>query len=144
MLYINVYFAGVSQVICFIFHHSCTRINFFWPAPTLRNQNEFYAALFTSTSSPWISFVLQVTIVVKYFFQFGFFPFNQNLAMNKNKPYHPPNLIGTEKKEGYVHYDLIQLLILFFHRSILKVPLDTGIHIRQNVLQMIIIAFKDC
>ncbi|KAL2097108.1 hypothetical protein ACEWY4_006315 [Coilia grayii] len=62
----------------------------------------------------------KVTIVVKYFFQFGFFPFNKNLEMNKNKPYHPPNIIGTEKKEGYVYYDLVQLLVLFFHRSILK------------------------
>lgn len=65
-------------------------------------------------------FQFQVTIVIKYFFQFGFFPFNQN-KMDKNKPYHPPNIIGVEKKEGYVHYDLVQLLALFFHRSILKV-----------------------
>lgn len=69
-----------------------------------------------------IFFSLQVTIVVKYFFQFGFFPFNQNPKIDKNKPYHPPNIIGVEKKEGYVHYDLVQLLALFFHRSILKVP----------------------
>lgn len=63
----------------------------------------------------------QVTIVIKYFFQFGFFPFNQN-KIDKNRPYHPPNIIGVEKKDGYVHYDLVQLLALFFHRSILKVP----------------------
>lgn len=63
-----------------------------------------------------------MTIVVKYFFQFGFFPWNKNVELNKDKPYHPPNIIGVEKKEGYVLYDLIQLLALFFHRSILKVP----------------------
>ncbi|KAF6303111.1 piezo type mechanosensitive ion channel component 2 [Rhinolophus ferrumequinum] len=62
----------------------------------------------------------EVTIVVKYFFQFGFFPWNKNVELNKDKPYHPPNIIGVEKKEGYVLYDLIQLLALFFHRSILK------------------------
>ncbi|MGH0139213.1 UNVERIFIED_CONTAM: hypothetical protein FKN15_068608 [Acipenser sinensis] len=62
----------------------------------------------------------EVAIVIKYFFQFGFFPFNQNLGVNKNKPYHPPNIIGIEKKRGYVLYDLLQLLTLFFHRSILK------------------------
>ncbi|KAK5919869.1 hypothetical protein CgunFtcFv8_023731 [Champsocephalus gunnari] len=61
----------------------------------------------------------EVTIFIKYFFQFGFFPFNQN-SMDKSKPYHPPNIIGVEKKDGYVHYDLVQLLALFFHRSILK------------------------
>lgn len=64
--------------------------------------------------------VLQVTIVIKYFFQFGFFPFNQH-KIDRNRPYHPPNIIGVEKKDGYVHYDLVQLLALFFHRSILKV-----------------------
>ncbi|XP_054983080.1 piezo-type mechanosensitive ion channel component 2 isoform X2 [Sorex araneus] len=62
----------------------------------------------------------EVAIVVKYFFQFGFFPWNKNVEINKDKPYHPPNIIGVEKKEGYVLYDLIQLLALFFHRSILK------------------------
>ncbi|KAM6948367.1 piezo-type mechanosensitive ion channel component 2 [Aplochiton taeniatus] len=69
----------------------------------------------------WMTAIVytEVTIVIKYFFQFGFFPFNQD-KINKNKPYHPPNIIGVEKKDGYVHYDLIQLLALFFHRSILK------------------------
>ncbi|KAL7851249.1 hypothetical protein AOLI_G00216050 [Acnodon oligacanthus] len=69
----------------------------------------------------WMTAIVytEVTIVIKYFFQFSFFPFNQNLA-DRNKPYHPPNIIGVEKKDGYVHYDLVQLLALFFHRSILK------------------------
>lgn len=72
----------------------------------------------TLTSQPLPA---QVAIVVKYFFQFGFFPWNKNVELYKDKPYHPPNIIGVEKKEGYVLYDLIQLLALFFHRSILKV-----------------------
>ncbi len=76
---------------------------------------------FLTAPLTFILFSLQVTIVIKYFFQFGFFPFNQN-KVDKNKPYHPPNIIGVEKKDGYVHYDLVQLLALFFHRSILKVP----------------------
>uniref|UniRef100_A0A8C7I5S7 Piezo type mechanosensitive ion channel component 2 n=1 Tax=Oncorhynchus kisutch TaxID=8019 RepID=A0A8C7I5S7_ONCKI len=70
----------------------------------------------------WMTAIVytEVTIVIKYFFQFGFFPFNQNPKVDVNKPYHPPNIIGVEKKDGYVVYDLIQLLALFFHRSILK------------------------
>ncbi|XP_040209885.1 piezo-type mechanosensitive ion channel component 2 isoform X2 [Rana temporaria] len=70
----------------------------------------------------WMTAIVytEVTIVIKYFFQFGFFPWNINLELFKDKPYHPPNIIGVEKKEGYVHYDLVQLLALFFHRSILK------------------------
>ncbi|KAM9791110.1 piezo-type mechanosensitive ion channel component 2 isoform 5-T6 [Syngnathus typhle] len=69
----------------------------------------------------WMTAIVytEVTIVIKYFFQFGFFPFNQNKLL-KDNPYHPPNIIGVEKKDGYVHYDLVQLLALFFHRSILK------------------------
>ncbi|XP_069813891.1 piezo-type mechanosensitive ion channel component 2 isoform X8 [Dendropsophus ebraccatus] len=70
----------------------------------------------------WMAAIVytEVTIVIKYFFQFGFFPWNNNLELFKDKPYHAPNIIGVEKKEGYVHYDLVQLLALFFHRSILK------------------------
>ncbi|XP_077078207.1 piezo-type mechanosensitive ion channel component 2 [Siphateles boraxobius] len=70
----------------------------------------------------WMTAIVytEVTIVIKYFFQFSFFPFNQNVEVTQMKPYHPPNILGIEKKEGYVHYDLLQLLILFFHRSILK------------------------
>ncbi|KAG8566834.1 hypothetical protein GDO81_013386 [Engystomops pustulosus] len=40
--------------------------------------------------------------------------------MNADKPFRLPNIIGIEKKDGYVHFDLIQLLALFLHRSILK------------------------
>ncbi|XP_075126814.1 piezo-type mechanosensitive ion channel component 2 [Leptodactylus fuscus] len=70
----------------------------------------------------WMAAIVytEVTIVIKYFFQFGFFPWNSSLELYKDKPYHVPNIIGVEKKEGYVHYDLVQLLALFFHRSILK------------------------
>uniref|UniRef100_A0A8C3IXU4 Piezo type mechanosensitive ion channel component 2 n=1 Tax=Chrysemys picta bellii TaxID=8478 RepID=A0A8C3IXU4_CHRPI len=70
----------------------------------------------------WMTAIVytEVTIVIKYFFQFGFFPWNKHVDYTKDKPYHPPNIIGIEKKEGYVHYDLVQLLALFFHRSILK------------------------
>ncbi|XP_055084588.1 piezo-type mechanosensitive ion channel component 2 [Periophthalmus magnuspinnatus] len=69
----------------------------------------------------WMTAIVytEVTIVIKYFFQFGFFPFNQH-TLDKNKAFYPPNIIGVEKKDGYVHYDLVQLLALFFHRSILK------------------------
>ncbi|KAJ8337164.1 hypothetical protein SKAU_G00383840 [Synaphobranchus kaupii] len=62
----------------------------------------------------------EVTIVIKYFFQFSFFPFNQDISQTAKRPYYPPNIIGVEKKDGYVLYDLLQLLALFFHRSILK------------------------
>ncbi|XP_074484403.1 piezo-type mechanosensitive ion channel component 2-like isoform X2 [Sebastes fasciatus] len=70
----------------------------------------------------WMTAIIytEVTIVIKYFFQFGFFPFNQKLEVDRSKPFHPPNILGVEKKEGYVLYDLLQLLALFYHRAILK------------------------
>ncbi|XP_051909940.1 piezo-type mechanosensitive ion channel component 2-like [Hippocampus zosterae] len=70
----------------------------------------------------WMTAIIytEVTIVLKYFFQFGFFPFNQKLEVDRSKPFHPPNILGVEKKEGYVLYDLLQLLALFYHRAILK------------------------
>ncbi|XP_059183361.1 piezo-type mechanosensitive ion channel component 2-like [Centropristis striata] len=70
----------------------------------------------------WMTAIIytEVTIVIKYFFQFGFFPFNQKLEVDRSKPFHPPNILGVEKKEGYVLYDLLQLLVLFYHRAILK------------------------
>ncbi|XP_041431756.1 piezo-type mechanosensitive ion channel component 2 [Xenopus laevis] len=64
----------------------------------------------------------QITVVIKYSFQFGFFPWTSTVYrnMNADKPFQLPNIIGIEKKDGYVHFDLIQLLALFLHRSILK------------------------
>lgn len=71
----------------------------------------------------------QLTVVVKYFFQFGFFPWTTSAyrGINAERPFALPNIIGVEKKSGYVVFDLIQLLALFFHRSILKVTMEMSI-----------------
>lgn len=73
----------------------------------------------------------QLTVVVKYFFQFGFFPWTTSAyrGINAERPFALPNIIGVEKKDGYVLFDLIQILALFFHRSILKVVSDLYIMI---------------
>lgn len=65
----------------------------------------------------------QVMVVVKYLFQFGFFPWNgyATLVRNEGKPFFPPRILGLEKTDHYIKYDLIQLLALFFHRSLLLV-----------------------
>uniref|UniRef100_A0A4W3J0I5 Piezo-type mechanosensitive ion channel component 2-like n=1 Tax=Callorhinchus milii TaxID=7868 RepID=A0A4W3J0I5_CALMI len=72
----------------------------------------------------WMLAILytEITVVVKYCFQFGFFPWTTSAARvrNADQPFYLPNIVGVEKKDGYVHYDLIQLLALFLHRSILK------------------------
>lgn len=62
-------------------------------------------------------------VVVKYLFQFGFFPWNTEyeLKLNEDKPFFPPRILGLEKTDNYIRYDLLQLLALFFHRSLLQV-----------------------
>ncbi|XP_042741797.1 piezo-type mechanosensitive ion channel component 1 isoform X1 [Lagopus leucura] len=71
----------------------------------------------------WMTAIVftEVMVVVKYLFQFGFFPWNgyAMLVRNEGKPFFPPRILGLEKTDRYIKYDLIQLLALFFHRSLL-------------------------
>lgn len=62
-------------------------------------------------------------MVTKYLFQFGFFPWNAHAVLRRyeNKPYFPPRVLGLEKTDSYIKYDLVQLMALFFHRSQLLV-----------------------
>lgn len=73
----------------------------------------------------WMTAIVftEVTVVTKYLFQFGFFPWNSHtvLRRNENKPYFPPRILGLEKTDSYIKYDLVQLMALFFHRSQLLV-----------------------
>uniref|UniRef100_H0XWC8 Piezo type mechanosensitive ion channel component 1 (Er blood group) n=1 Tax=Otolemur garnettii TaxID=30611 RepID=H0XWC8_OTOGA len=69
----------------------------------------------------WMTAIVftEVVVVTKYLFQFGFFPWNSHAVLRRyeNKPYFPPRILGLEKTDGYVKYDLLQLMVLFFHRS---------------------------
>ncbi|XP_065497068.1 piezo-type mechanosensitive ion channel component 1 [Caloenas nicobarica] len=71
----------------------------------------------------WMTAIIftEVMVVVKYLFQFGFFPWNSYamLVRNEGKPFFPPRILGLEKSNRYIKYDLAQLLALFFHRSLL-------------------------
>uniref|UniRef100_A0A8C2HIW5 Piezo-type mechanosensitive ion channel component n=1 Tax=Cyprinus carpio TaxID=7962 RepID=A0A8C2HIW5_CYPCA len=71
----------------------------------------------------WMTAIIYTqVIVVKYFSQFGFFPWTTTAyrGINAERAFAVPNIVGIEKKDGYVLLDLIQLIALFFHRSILK------------------------
>ncbi|KAK1157641.1 piezo-type mechanosensitive ion channel component 2-like [Acipenser oxyrinchus oxyrinchus] len=72
----------------------------------------------------WMTAIIytEIIVFVKYLFQFGFFPWTTTAyrGINADRPFALPNIVGVEKKDGYVHFDLVQLLALFFHRSILK------------------------
>uniref|UniRef100_G3S471 Piezo type mechanosensitive ion channel component 1 (Er blood group) n=1 Tax=Gorilla gorilla gorilla TaxID=9595 RepID=G3S471_GORGO len=69
----------------------------------------------------WMTAIVftEIAVVVKYLFQFGFFPWNSHVVLRRyeNKPYFPPRILGLERTEGYIKYDLVQLMALFFHRS---------------------------
>ncbi|KAK6294666.1 hypothetical protein J4Q44_G00354960, partial [Coregonus suidteri] len=76
------------------------------------------------TKKFWMTAIVytEVMVVVKYLFQFGFFPWNSvyELTLNEDKPFFPPRILGLEKTDNYIRYDLLQLLVLFFHRSLLQ------------------------
>lgn len=69
----------------------------------------------------WMTAIVftEVMVVTKYLFQFGFFPWNSYVVLRRyeNKPYFPPRILGLEKTDSYIKYDLVQLMALFFHRS---------------------------
>ncbi|XP_053127171.1 piezo-type mechanosensitive ion channel component 1 isoform X3 [Hemicordylus capensis] len=71
----------------------------------------------------WMTAIVytEAMVVVKYLFQFGFFPWNNYTTMVRYeaKPFFAPRILGLEKADNYIKYDLIQLLALFFHRSLL-------------------------
>ena len=56
--------------------------------------------------------------MVKYLFQFGFFPWNDTVSED---PFWPPRIIGVEQIDEFAAMDLVLLLALFIHRTILKV-----------------------
>ncbi|KAF0027681.1 hypothetical protein F2P81_020422 [Scophthalmus maximus] len=75
------------------------------------------------TKKFWMTAIVytEVMVLVKYLFQFGFFPWNSvyEMTLNEDKPFFPPRILGLEKTDNYIKYDLLQLLVLFFHRSLL-------------------------
>ncbi|KAG8563071.1 hypothetical protein GDO81_015919 [Engystomops pustulosus] len=71
----------------------------------------------------WMTAIVytEIMVVIKYLCQFGFFPWNSDTVLFRydGKPFFPPRILGLEKSDSYIKYDLIQLLTLFFHRSLL-------------------------
>lgn len=81
-------------------------LTFLWgtlsvPRPTKR----FWKTVITYT---------EIVIVIKYIFQFPIWEFD----LNNVNPFYYPNLLGI--KNITLLYDLLLLLVLFFHRSMLK------------------------
>lgn len=62
----------------------------------------------------------QAVIIVKCICQFGIF-FNTDEKIPDNDPFEPRRIIGVEKKDFYAAWDVALLMVLFFHRYVLKV-----------------------
>ena len=78
------------------------------------------------TKTFWITVMTytQIVIVLKYLFKFQFISIddcNQADGLDKNSPMCGPRIIGIERDGHTSAYDLLLLLVLFFHRYSLKV-----------------------
>ncbi|XP_065351549.1 piezo-type mechanosensitive ion channel component-like isoform X6 [Cloeon dipterum] len=69
----------------------------------------------------WVTIIgyTELVVVAKYLCQFEYLPWNQQ-AIPYNQPFWTPRIIGVERKEVYALYDLMLLLVVFFHRFMLK------------------------
>ncbi|ODM97774.1 Piezo-type mechanosensitive ion channel component 2 [Orchesella cincta] len=74
------------------------------------------------TKTFWVTIIAytEAMVVIKYLFQFDFFPWNEKSKQVNTKPFWPPKILGIEKQEKYAMYDVILLMIVFFHRFMLK------------------------
>nr|XP_006818270.1 PREDICTED: piezo-type mechanosensitive ion channel component 2-like [Saccoglossus kowalevskii] len=76
------------------------------------------------TKRYWICAIsyTEIVVLVKFFFQFGFWPWNSEPERieHMDDPFWWPRVIGIDKRDSYAAYDLAILLALFFHRSVLK------------------------
>lgn len=110
-----------SEVICYI----TIVINQIATASILSLPLPLFAFLWGSLSVPrpsksfWVTSItyIEVVVVIKYIFQFQFWYWRNQVNLS---PFWWPRLVGIERKDNYANYDLFLLLVLFFHRFMLK------------------------
>lgn len=84
---------------------------FLWASLASRPSRNYWITVLTYT---------EAMIVVKYIFQFRFYPWNS--AAPQTNPLSAVNIIGIDRRDDAASFtDLFMLLSLFLHRSILKV-----------------------
>ncbi|XP_059490786.1 piezo-type mechanosensitive ion channel component-like isoform X3 [Neocloeon triangulifer] len=69
----------------------------------------------------WVTIIgyTEMVVIAKYLCQFEYLPWNQQ-AIPYNQPFWGPRITGVERKEMYALFDLMLLLVVFFHRFMLK------------------------
>ncbi|XP_031343893.1 piezo-type mechanosensitive ion channel component isoform X3 [Photinus pyralis] len=72
-----------------------------------------------SSKTFWVTVIAytEAIVLVKCIFQFEIIPWNRSQNIS---PLFPPRIIGIEKKDNYALWDLLLLLVIFFHRFLLK------------------------
>jgi hypothetical protein len=86
---------------------------FLWAMLSSRPSRNYWITVITYT---------EAMILIKYIFQFRFYPWNDPNFIKEDGPLSAVNIIGINRKEdGASVADLFLLLALFLHRSILKV-----------------------
>ena len=102
---------------------------FLWAMLSSRPSRNYWITVITYT---------EAMVVIKYIFQFQFFPWTAKSA--DYGPLAPINIIGINRLENEASVaDLFLLLSLFLHRSILKVNQS-----REDFLQKIFFSNLDC
>ncbi|XP_076388823.1 piezo type mechanosensitive ion channel component isoform X5 [Megachile rotundata] len=68
----------------------------------------------------WVTLIAytEVIVIVKCIFQLELLPWNRDAA--PNNPLFTPRIMGVERKPDYALWDLLLLLMVFFHRFMLK------------------------
>ena len=87
---------------------------FFWGTlASPRPSKNFWIAMITYT---------EFEIVVKFIFQFGFFPWNSNAeeVQSVRNPLKTQNILGIQRMDYFASYDVVLLISLFFHRYMLR------------------------
>ena len=85
---------------------------FLWAMLSSRPSRNYWITIITYT---------EAMIVIKYIFQFRFYPWNSPDKLDTDGPLAAVNIIGINRKENDASVaDLFLLLSLFLHRSILK------------------------
>ncbi|KAF5269329.1 hypothetical protein FQR65_LT02631 [Abscondita terminalis] len=71
------------------------------------------------TKTFWVTIIAytEIIVLIKCMFQFEIIAWNKNQNLS---PLFPPRIIGIEKTNNYALWDLLVLLMVFFHRFLMK------------------------